>query len=105
MVGSRPRAALAIVLVVMLSDVSSPGHVQMDRGPDHVEMVLIPAGEFLMGSDAADSNADERPAARIMVNAFLIDRLEVTNRRYRRCVEADACSPPLGPPYDAAVRL
>jgi formylglycine-generating enzyme required for sulfatase activity len=77
----------------------------MDRGPDHVEMVAIPGGEFLMGSDAPDSNADERPPARIMVNDFLIDRVEVTNRRYRMCVEADACSPPLGPAYDAAVRL
>src|SRR5262245_37846980 len=105
MAGSRFRAALAVVLIVMLSDVSSPGSGQMDREPDHVEMVHIPGGEFLMGSDAADSNADERPAARILVKAFLIDRVEVTNRRYRECVEADACSPPLGPSYDAAVRL
>jgi eukaryotic-like serine/threonine-protein kinase len=77
----------------------------MDRGPDHVEMVPIPGGEFLMGSDAPDSHADERPPARIMVNDFLIDHVEVTNRRYRMCVEADVCSPPLGPAYDAVVRL
>jgi formylglycine-generating enzyme required for sulfatase activity len=60
------------------------------------EMVLVPGGEFLMGTDDPDADADERPAARVFVGPFWIDRVEVTNARYRRCVEAGACTAPLG---------
>ena len=46
-------------------------------------MVFVPAGEFLMGSDDATADPDERPLQRVFVPAFYIDRFEVTNRRYR----------------------
>jgi len=44
------------------------------------EMVLIPAGEFLMGDDRGE--ADERPARRVRVGAFWMDAREVTQRAY-----------------------
>jgi formylglycine-generating enzyme required for sulfatase activity len=44
------------------------------------EMVAIPAGAFTMGSD--DGPADERPAHRITLPAFAIDRLPVTNEQF-----------------------
>ena len=66
---------------------------------DAVEMVAVPGGEFLMGSDADDADPDERPATRIEVGAFWIDRVEVTNARYGRCVETGACSLPVGPAF------
>jgi formylglycine-generating enzyme required for sulfatase activity len=49
-------------------------------------MVHVPAGEFLMGSPDTDPNAggDERPQHRVYLDAFWIDRLEVTNARYAR---------------------
>jgi len=47
-----------------------------------VEMVRIPAGWFVMGSDAPDQ-VDERPH-RVWVDGFLIDRFEVTQREYER---------------------
>jgi len=46
-------------------------------------MVLVPAGDFLMGSDERNAEPDERPLRRVFVPAFYIDRLEVTNRRYQ----------------------
>ncbi|MBI3882230.1 MAG: formylglycine-generating enzyme family protein [Verrucomicrobia bacterium] len=46
-------------------------------------MVLVPAGEFWMGSDDEKAEPDERPRRKVFVPAFYIDRLEVTNRRYR----------------------
>jgi len=64
-----------------------------------VEMVLVPAGVFVMGSDAADADPDEHPATQIQVGAFWIDRVEVTNSRYARCVEAGGCSLPAGPAF------
>ncbi len=57
-----------------------------------VEMVLVPAGEFIMGSE--EGFPDEVPVHRVYVDAFYIDRLEVTNREYRACVEDGACEPP-----------
>lgn len=49
--------------------------------------VLIPAGEFLMGSPAgSDGYDDERPQRKVFVSAFWIDRYEVTNADYHRFV-------------------
>jgi len=63
---------------------------------DDVAMVTVPAGEFLMGSDDPGADPDEQPASKTFVDRFQIDRVEVTNARYHRCVEAGACSRPIG---------
>lgn len=55
-------------------------------------MVLIPAGEFIMGSDKGF--VDELPVHTVYLDAFYIDLLEVTNREYQDCVEDGACQPP-----------
>ena len=44
---------------------------------DVSDMVLIPGGTFVMGDMAGD--ADERPPHEVSVDAFFIDRFEVTN--------------------------
>jgi iron(II)-dependent oxidoreductase len=49
-------------------------------------MVLVPAGEFLMGSDDS-AEEDERPRHRVYLDAFYIDRYETTNVQYRRFIE------------------
>jgi hypothetical protein len=67
-------------------------------------MVVVPAGSFVMGSDDPEADADERPATRIHVDTFWIDRVEVTNARYRACTAAGACSPPAGPAVDDATK-
>ena len=52
------------------------------------EMVRIPGGPFLMGDAGAGFAYDnERPAHRVDLQAFRIDRTPVTNGRYRRFVE------------------
>ena len=52
-------------------------------------MVLIPAGEFFMGSpEDGLSFDDERPQRKVYVRSFLIDRHEVTNALYQRFVNA-----------------
>ncbi|MFB0535443.1 MAG: SUMF1/EgtB/PvdO family nonheme iron enzyme [Anaerolineae bacterium] len=55
-------------------------------------MVYVPAGEFTMGSDKAES--DEKPVHTVYLDAFYIDKTEVTNAQYRKCVEAGACDAP-----------
>src|SRR3954467_10442614 len=51
-------------------------------------MVLIPGGEFTMGSNGDDANAQERPAHRVRVDGFWMDETDVTNAQFRRFVEA-----------------
>jgi serine/threonine-protein kinase len=59
---------------------------------DGMEMVSVPAGEFIMGRN--DSYDDEEPAHSVFLDAFYIDKYEVTNTQYRSCVAAGVCSPP-----------
>jgi eukaryotic-like serine/threonine-protein kinase len=62
------------------------------RGQDNAEMVLVPAGEFVMGN--AEGGTDEQPVHRVYLDAFYIDVYEVTNRLYKQCVDAEKCKPP-----------
>jgi len=48
-----------------------------------ISMVLIPAGNFLMGKDS-DKGHDFSPAHKVNVNSFYIDKYEVTNGEYLR---------------------
>jgi formylglycine-generating enzyme len=50
------------------------------------ETVWIPGGTFSMGSDK--HYPEERPAHRVSVDGFWMDRSPVTNRRFTRFVEA-----------------
>jgi len=50
------------------------------------DMVLVPAGPFLMGSDADDP--DEAPQHEVDLPAFEIDLFEVTNAQFAAFVEA-----------------
>jgi len=46
-------------------------------------MVLIPAGEFMMGKDS-ERGYDFSPAHKVKVDSFFMDRHEVTNDEYFR---------------------
>ena len=55
-------------------------------------MVLVPAGEFVMGS--GEGNEHERPEHQVYIEAFLIDKYPVTIDGYRQFVEATDYPPP-----------
>ena len=50
------------------------------RGKDNAEMVYVPAGEFTFG--------DEKSARTIYLDAFWIDKTEVTNAQFQQLVDA-----------------
>ncbi len=64
------------------------------------EEVYVPAGEFLMGcstdtTSPVTCDGDAQPIHAVYLDAFYIDKTEVTNAHYVACVAAGACSPPL----------
>jgi len=54
--------------------------------PDN--MRYIPGGEFVMGSDSVDALDNERPAHRVKVAAYWLDRAPVTVTDYAQFIEA-----------------
>src|SRR5690349_19189952 len=52
----------------------------------HQDMVWLPGGTFRMGSDQHYS--EEAPVHRVTVDGFWMDRTPVTNRQFRKFVEA-----------------
>jgi formylglycine-generating enzyme required for sulfatase activity len=56
-----------------------------------IDRVRIPAGPFVRGSTRGAD--DERPARTVTLSSFLIDRTEVTQAMYARCVAAGRCPP------------
>jgi formylglycine-generating enzyme required for sulfatase activity len=63
---------------------------------DSAIMLCVPAGEFNMGSDISDpdAQANEMPQHTVSLDAYWIDHTEVTNAMYARCVSAGVCIAP-----------
>jgi formylglycine-generating enzyme required for sulfatase activity len=67
------------------------------RAPDLIDeygvpMMLVPAGEFEMGSQGGE--IDESPIRTVFLDSYYIDQFEVTNAQYAECVNAGGCNPP-----------
>lgn len=66
-------------------------------GEDLRDMILIPAGSFRMGCDAANHaqcEHNELPLHTVILSAYYMDKYEVTIARYRVCVENGGCTSP-----------
>ncbi len=67
------------------------------NGKDRAPMVLVPDGEFMMGSREEDDGSarnDEQPAHRVFLDAFYIDQYEVTIAQYAKFIEEENQSEP-----------
>ena len=96
-----PVLLLAIVLFAIASGAQEPGRASTAADPELLPseregMVLVPAGEFLMGSSEEDAWAenDEMPRRIVNLPSFLIDQLEVSNLRYKIFLDATGWPPP-----------
>ncbi len=71
------------------------------KGKPPEGMVLVPSGEFIMGSDEVDTEAralqfgskkpwfvNERPKRKAYLDTYYIDKYEVTNAEYKKFVDA-----------------
>jgi formylglycine-generating enzyme required for sulfatase activity len=85
---ARPVASSARPVAAPPSAADNPA---LPRRPD--EMLLVPAGELIMGSDEGGEQ-DEHPAHPVRIEAFYLDETEVTNEAYGRAVAAGIVQPP-----------
>jgi iron(II)-dependent oxidoreductase len=88
---SRLVFTFALLLPVFL--ILSAGCSQEARDSDVplTEAVLIPGGEFLMGSG---TEGDHSPAHKVRIDSFYIDKFEVTNAQYLKfCKDTDRKMP------------
>lgn len=65
-------------------------------GKDGARMVLIPSGDFEMGSSDINSDVREKPLHTVYVDVFYMDKYAVTNAQYRKFVEATDYKQPKG---------
>ncbi|MBI3269772.1 MAG: SUMF1/EgtB/PvdO family nonheme iron enzyme [Planctomycetes bacterium] len=63
--------------------------------PSGLTLILVPAGEFSMGSDDGDS--DEKPPHRVVLDEYLIAKHPVTNGQYQAFTRATGRTPPAQP--------
>jgi len=84
------------ILVMLRASIRPAAGAVREWPRDLQEMVWIPDGSYKMGASPNDAGAgyDEHPSHSVRVDGFWLDRTEVTNAQYRRCVDADVCSPP-----------
>ncbi len=100
-----------IASVMILSMILIAGFFLWNRtnNPAPAGMVLIPAGEFIMGTNEAGYSVDpvsvfpkkplitdERPAHSVYLDTFAIDRTKVLNRDYQTFAEASHRPIPFG---------
>ena len=48
------------------------------------QMIFVPTGEFVMGSEAADAAPNERPLTRVALGRFFMSRFPITNADYEQ---------------------
>jgi len=97
-----------IIALVSILGCNGENPILDDENIDVEEMVLIPAGEFLMGSSFEDVEwfltefiyrrssrfANEQPQHLVYLDAFYIDKYEVTNAQYKRFLDETGHMPP-----------
>jgi formylglycine-generating enzyme required for sulfatase activity len=68
-------------------------HLRLIHPLLHAEIIYIPPGPFLMGTDGNDplGREEEIPLHQVKMDAFWISSTPVTNSMYNRCVDAGVC--------------
>src|SRR5689334_7424224 len=98
----RKMKSSSVFIILCLICAALPSAAQT-TAPENAGMVQIPAGKFWMGraytiySDSADlvpiDKLDDRPANNVYLNAFYIDKYEITNADYAKFVQATSAKP------------
>lgn len=67
----------------------SADNSSITQGENSLEgMVMIPAGEFMMGASDEEGRPDEYPQHAVRINGFWMDAAEVTNAQFEKFIKA-----------------
>ena len=95
---TRIVVLLAIWLVIFVPEQACRKSVDANEshpaGAKGGPMVLVPAGEFWMGCNyqAERCADDERPYHKVYLDAYYIDKYEVTQADFNKCVSVGQCN-------------
>ncbi len=89
----QPMTKEKIIIILLVAIALFVSCSKKDRESSS-NMVLIPEGKFIIGSNERDS--DEAPQREIELKAFLIDKFAVTSGEYKKYVDASGHSEPKG---------
>jgi formylglycine-generating enzyme required for sulfatase activity len=75
-----------------------PGNSFKECAKNCPEMVVVPAGQFVMGSSTIEKGRfrNEGPQHTVYLDAYWIDQTEVTQEMYAQCMAAGQCNQPSG---------
>ncbi len=112
MTRGRAISCAVVALAVLWAAGDAVGQERLIKGQDGADMVLVPAGAFWMGSQTEDIQLrvedckksvkpenrdkcdewfrDEGPQRQVFLDAFYLDRYEVTNALFERFVARNA---------------
>ena len=84
---------MPVVLAALLAGAAGPASADTgEKAEPGTDEVLIPAGVFLMGGEG---DGDDAPAHEVSLDAFYLDRYEVTNAQYEAFCEATGRALPI----------
>ncbi len=99
-------SALCVLLLVGGTlAIANPPETLTEKGPFHPcqqppnGMLCIPGGAYIQGSNRNAHHNDARlraesPRHRVILQTFYVDKTEVTNQDYLKCMKAGWCQPP-----------
>ena len=98
MLAGMAAAAVLALTAVLTPELTRPGEGALKPGERFrecsvcPEMVVMPAGSFLMGTPGGEGSDDERPQHAIAIaKPFAVARLEATFAEWDACADAGGC--------------
>lgn len=89
--GAADTQRMLLPLLAVSQSVTTPPSLGADEAP-------IPAGTIQMGCDPTNPadvcHGDRMPLHDVYLDAYAMDKFEVTNARYQACVDTGHCTPP-----------
>jgi formylglycine-generating enzyme required for sulfatase activity len=98
LIGAQAEVTVAESATPAPTPLATPGPTPQTqvRQADGAAMLYVPEGRFTMGSSDGDEWAwqEEKPQHEVYLDAFWIDRMEVTNGQYDECMQSAICTQP-----------
>jgi formylglycine-generating enzyme required for sulfatase activity len=98
---SRPHMRLVFPMLLMLPALGAGIMTAAGDTPkeitakDGAPMLFVPAGEFWMGLSEGEGLDDEQPRHKVYLDAYYIDKFEITTERYSKFLAASGWEKPV----------